>query len=832
MPGILVRSLRRFGRSFEALRAQRPGFGAVWAAAAPVLLAAGWLLALFWPLASAGRALANRDVPLFHLPLRASFRSLLPGLPGLPAWNPWLHGGQPILSNPNYAAFYPPTWLALALPPAAGLALLAVLHAALAGAGAWRLARRLGCGRGAAALALVATAGALVPLLSSFNLYCGLAWLPWVLVWGDAALRAPAGAPWHRSALLAGAALASTLLAGEPVAALIAGLGLFALAVDASWGRPPSLAGARPTAAVWARSLLIAAGALALAAAQLVPTAVRLADSPRAGGLAAERAMLWSAPPGRFVELVFPRFFGDPAAEDLFFGWRLHDLGYPYLPSLYPGLLITLLAATALLRGGIPRQVAWTAAAAAGLLLALGRHDPLYEALRRLPPLSLVRYPEKFAGLLVVALVFAAACGWQRLLAERRAGRPGSADLPLALALVALATALGLAGLLAARPEVADWFVRTQGSPLAGPATVARGAAALRFEAWAAATTAAAVAGLFALCRVRRVPERALAAAAVVLLAADLWRSHHGLVQTVPAAWYREPPPLAAALSSHSAHSADSSTGDRIFLERPADDQPEVFPHAGGALQGRVQAQLARLEPYSGLLWGLGYALHEDYDLLLTGPARRALDLFHAEEPRPDLSRRLLGAWNIGTVLERRPPAQWLAETARGLPPRPPQPVTAVPNPYRLPRLRFVPRVSFHTGRSSAIGGARAAYYALHLHEHCVREEGPGATVDYPAPPEPLALEERGGRTILHYRAPGPAFLTIADTWDSGWRATVDGRPLRIFPTAIEQIGIELPAGEHRLELVYRDSAVGLGAAVSGVALGLGLLLWRRSARQ
>src|ERR1700712_5680787 len=110
------------------------------AAIFPILLAAGWLASLLGSLLLPGRTLANRDIPLFHLPLRTAFRDLAAF--GLPAWNPWLHGGQPILSNPSYGAFYPPSWLVLVVPPYFALGLLAVLHGALAFAGAWRLVRR------------------------------------------------------------------------------------------------------------------------------------------------------------------------------------------------------------------------------------------------------------------------------------------------------------------------------------------------------------------------------------------------------------------------------------------------------------------------------------------------------------------------------------------------------------------------------------------------------------------------------------------------------------------------------------------------------------------
>src|SRR4051794_3076417 len=166
------------------------------AALQPALMATVWLLSLFAPVLSPGRALANRDVAIFHLPLRTAFRGLTAF--GLPVWNPWLHGGEPILSNPSYAAFYPPSWLAVIASLPWALSLLAILHAGIAFAGAWFLARRLGCGRGAAALAGIGFAGcgAYLSLLSAFNLFWGISWLPWVLAWGDEALRTgPEGQP-------------------------------------------------------------------------------------------------------------------------------------------------------------------------------------------------------------------------------------------------------------------------------------------------------------------------------------------------------------------------------------------------------------------------------------------------------------------------------------------------------------------------------------------------------------------------------------------------------------------------------------------------------------
>jgi uncharacterized membrane protein YfhO len=97
------------------------------------------------------------------------------------------------------------------------------------------------------------------------------------------------------------------------------------------------------------------------------------------------------------------------------------------------------------------------------------------------------------------------------------------------------------------------------------------------------------------------------------------------------------------------------------------------------------------------------------------------------------------------------------------------------------------------------------------------------------APAAVLEVEDQGGRMRLHYRAAREAFLVAATTFDRGWSARVDGSPAAVRPTAACQLGVELPPGEHRLDLQYRDPQVPAGAAISVAALALGTaaLLWR-----
>ena len=72
-----------------------------------------------------------------------------------------------------------------------------------------------------------------------------------------------------------------------------------------------------------------------------------------------------------------------------------------------------------------------------------------------------------------------------------------------------------------------------------------------------------------------------------------------------------------------------------------------------------------------------------------------------------------------------------------------------------------------------------------------------------------------------------PGLVVLADTYASGWRATVDGRPAPILPTNHLFRGVPAPAGEHLVRFEYRPWSVRLGVAVSLVtALALGVLAW------
>lgn len=79
---------------------------------------------------------------------------------------------------------------------------------------------------------------------------------------------------------------------------------------------------------------------------------------------------------------------------------------------------------------------------------------------------------------------------------------------------------------------------------------------------------------------------------------------------------------------------------------------------------------------------------------------------------------------------------------------------------------------------------------------------------------------ERGpGRLKLEVRSEGESVLVVFNTFEKGWRATVDGKPQPVLAADAAFQGVRLPPGEHVVELEYhpRGLAAGIAAAAAGV---------------
>jgi len=798
----------------------------------PLLLAA--LLGVFYaPLAHPGAILVTRDMLRYHLPMRAGLAHLASA--GLPQWDPFAHGGQPLLSNPNYGALYPLSWLTLIFPPAMALNWLVLIHAALAAWGALRLARRLGAGDGAAVLAAVAYAcgPTFLSLLHTLNIALAMSFLPWAMELGLAVLDARQEdrslAAWLGLSLV----LAAIFILGDPliVAMTLLTLAAFVLGKPAArLSRLPRLAGAF-------------AFALGLGAVQLVPTLARLADSPRGAGVGWEQSTAWSLPWQRVAELVYPTFFGDSARPEraLYFGWGIHDQDFPYLVLIAVGLPLLLLSLDSWTRRDAPERASWAWISIAGIFLALGRHNPFYRwAWSYLPGVDKLRYPEKFLLLALTAAVFAGALGWQRLLDQRGhhdRGRALAAELPMALAALLVALAGGFVGLTFGAPHLIAWFANAHRfPPLAGPA-LERALAFYRHESLFALAFALGAFTLFALARFSRTPRRVLEGGAIALVALELWTYGHALLGTFPSRDLFSPPRIARDLPP---------SAGRLFSDEPyRTDKTELVFIAGNSSLLWARAPIERLDSRAGNLFGYAYALDRDFDLSLTRPAARALRFFEQIRERPELALHLLGAWSVSHLVERKPTAE-LVEEARTVGPQLASTITPVrvrPNGFALPPYRFIAGARFSPDADAAERAAVADNLPLNSIEYLIASAWmppgvpSGALPTLPAgrldDARIRSVEDHGDRVRLAYGAQRPALLVVASTFDSRWQAHAGESALPIFETAAGYMALLVPAGEHAVTLRFRDPWVTVGAAVTAttILLALGFALRSRRAR-
>lgn len=766
-------------------RARDPLLVALSTLAVAILLYPGALLR--------GEAFFERDLHLDWYPrLKALARALAEG--AWPLWEPGLGFGQPLLADPSVQVLYPATWLALALPIGAAYTGYVLVHLLIAGLGAAQLARRLGAGRAGALIAALSfvLSGPVQSALNLWHHFAGSAWMPWVLLAVDTAVRRPS----RRATLALAGAFALQVLAGS--ADLCAMTLLLALALAA--GR---LARARRSRSnVW-RALAGCGAALALAAALTcalwLPAAEVVSRSARRG-LPDDVRGAWSLPPLGLARLVAPL---DPARVPFepSLWTRLYDRPqHPLLFSAYLGLPLLGLASLALLDPPRRGRALWLwAVVALALVFAMGRHGPLYGPLAELVPvLKIFRYPSK--ALLVVSLAVSLLAG----LGVRALARAARARL--AVAALVLAGSLGSA-----------WI----SSRLAADAGWAPGLGAL-------------FAALVALHGSRVKP--ALATVLLVSLTlADLLAAHRDLNATLPSALLSQPPPVLEHLRGDDERRLQvwdyhtlAGTSERLLGRgdpyRPAAGRAGIDPRV---LAFAAQRQL--LVPPTATFFGL----ETSYDLDNRGLYPRDLNdltfFLRRVEGTPAHTRLLrLGAVARVVALHRSGLEDLRLESEIPSLVGEPLRVYAVPDP--LPRAFLVSRTrvadaaaAFGTLLDPGFDPGREAIVATGA--ALAGSASAGGTVRW--------LERRADRQRLETTSPQPALLVLADAFDPGWRASLDGVPQALLRANVAFRAVRVPEGRHVVELRYRPRAVIAGGVVSGAALvvAAGLLVVRGRAR-
>ena len=724
----------------------------------PPLLATLPLALLVGPIFAPGSTFAWRDLSRWFRPARRALVML--ARDGFPGWNPWWNFGQPFAANPQAAVFHPTSALFLVLPFEIAWRLMFALPLLLAAVGGWQLAKALGGSTGSRVLSAVlwSCGGAAVSAAGFPPILFAWSATPLLLA-GAVRLSRSASA---RALAVVAASFALAALAGEPAAILIAGV--LALLLAASTG-------------AWRGALRVLGGLLlgaGLSAVSLLPAASLGRDSVRTR-LSRTDAAAWSTPALRLPELVIPHWFGAPVATpetpywggDTYPKWR-----FPLLPTTFVGIVAVAcaLAATRSRRGAIA-----VAAAAAGAALACARSIPLWDLVSRVPPLSLIRSPEKFLLLAGAGLALAAPAGLDAILGSR-SGRRRGAIACAAAALLLFVSAFVVPGLVVpASPDAA---------------------AASRALTVSIATSALFAAALAGLLRVR-MPRRVAALLIATLAGAELVLGNRAALPTEPVAALDRPPACLAPVAG---------SGRLLFDATVHDPSVRGFREAA--------------DPPVPTAFGIRTALAPDYDL---SEPRWTFDADAAVarvigEATP-ASAALLARRGISVV---RVPKRPLPENPAGDPHRLVGVPAPAPDVFCADRVFPLVREEDYVATLRSLGPESSRTVVL--------DAADAPTAISPCEVAPVVLAP--GRLAFDVRSAGPADSLLAPTltWHRGWSAEIDGAAAKILRADVSLSALRIPPGTHRVELRYRQPGLFAGAAISAVSapLLIGLLLAER----
>jgi uncharacterized membrane protein YfhO len=90
--------------------------------------------------------------------------------------------------------------------------------------------------------------------------------------------------------------------------------------------------------------------------------------------------------------------------------------------------------------------------------------------------------------------------------------------------------------------------------------------------------------------------------------------------------------------------------------------------------------------------------------------------------------------------------------------------------------------------------------------------------VDGPFEGAATVVSESTTRVSVRAQASAPGYLVLADAYDPGWIATVDGQPAQVRRANVAFRAVAVPAGSHEVEFRYVPGAVRLGLLVSGLS--------------
>lgn len=127
-------------------------------------------------------------------------------------------------------------------------------------------------------------------------------------------------------------------------------------------------------------------------------------------------------------------------------------------------------------------------------------------------------------------------------------------------------------------------------------------------------------------------------------------------------------------------------------------------------------------------------------------------------------------------------------------------------------------RAGFEIVPDTDLPGKRAV--GLHLISPAVADERP-----------PAVLERTPIHARLRIERAHPGYLVVANTYDRGWKATLDGRDVPLLRANYAFQAIEVPAGTSEVELRYFPDSLAIGVWIGAASLLVAIGAWIASRR-
>jgi len=409
--------------------------------------------------------LVGKDFLDFYLPIKQFLYEELHKRHSIPLWNPFILGGMPFWAHFESTIFYPLGLLFWVIEPPRAYGYTMFIHVVLAGIFMYMLTRSFSIGRAGSLIASIIYTcnGFLMALLylGHMSPIMSYAWLPIVIYSLNKGLKSRKPHLW---ACIGGLLWGVQILAGAPQDAFYTFLAaMFFLLLNS---RSSYKKGLRPLnlSAIPFCFLVFGAG---LSALQILPAFELINESVRGALDDYNMVTMASYPPRGLITLLMPHFFGNYVDGSYWVAGVPFSIPQqsPYV-AILPLLLLPFLSSRTLedrrfiLFAGILALLA--------LILALGRHTPVYKLAYLLPGFDRFRAPSKILVLWVFAMGLLAGKGVDGILSsesqkDRVLDWRSYLGVFLCIALVTIDVALRLDASLG--PRFFSWFVLKEAIP-------------------------------------------------------------------------------------------------------------------------------------------------------------------------------------------------------------------------------------------------------------------------------------------------------------------------------------------------------------------------------